>query len=70
MLTVEYDEAILDQSNVYWRYKMFSESRENMNEEERAGRPSTLTTDENTDEAKKIVLDNRRIIATDLLDSI
>ncbi|KAG5344749.1 MOS1T transposase, partial [Acromyrmex heyeri] len=61
MLTVAYGEATLDRSNVYRWYKMFSEGRENVNDEERAGRPSTSTTDENIDEVKKIVLANRRI---------
>ena len=37
------------------KYKMFSEGREDVNDEERAGRPSTSTTDENIDEVKKIV---------------
>ncbi|KYN35092.1 hypothetical protein ALC56_10562 [Trachymyrmex septentrionalis] len=59
MLTVAYGEATLDRSNVYRWYKMFSEGREDVNDEERAGRPSTSTTDENIDEVKKIVLANR-----------
>ncbi|UYV66611.1 hypothetical protein LAZ67_4002308 [Cordylochernes scorpioides] len=46
MLTVAYGEATLDRSNVYRWYKMFSEGREDVNDEERAGRPSTSTTDE------------------------
>ncbi|KAG5323528.1 MOS1T transposase, partial [Acromyrmex heyeri] len=58
MLTVAYGEATLDRSNVYRWYKMFSEGREDVNDEERAGRPSTSTTDENIDEVKKIVLAN------------
>ena len=43
-----------------------------MNDEERARRPSTSTTDENIDEVKNIVLVNRRItvreVAEDLKD--
>ncbi|XP_011066268.1 PREDICTED: putative uncharacterized protein FLJ37770 [Acromyrmex echinatior] len=74
MLTVAYGEAILDRSNVYRCYKMFSEGREDVNDEERAGRPSTSTTDENIDKVKKIVLANRRItireVAKDLNISI
>ena len=35
---------------------MFAEGREDVNDEESAGRPSTSTTDENIDEVKKIVL--------------
>ncbi|KAG5313395.1 MOS1T transposase, partial [Acromyrmex insinuator] len=58
MLTVAYGEATLDRSNVYRWYKMFSEGREDENDEERAGRPSTSTTDENIDEVKKILLAN------------
>ena len=58
MLTVAYGEATLDRSNVYRWYKMFSEGREDVNDEERAGRPITSTTDENIDEVKKIVLAN------------
>ncbi|UYV82050.1 GPRMGL5 [Cordylochernes scorpioides] len=45
MLTVAYGEATLDRSNVYRWYKMFSEGLEDVNDEERAGRPSTSTTD-------------------------
>ena len=52
MLTVAYGEAILDQSNVYRWFKMFSEGREDVNDEERAGRPGTPTTDKNIDEVK------------------
>ncbi|UYV62577.1 hypothetical protein LAZ67_2001146 [Cordylochernes scorpioides] len=39
MLTVAYGEATLDRSNVYRWYKMFSESREDVNDEESAGTP-------------------------------
>ena len=61
MFTVEYGEATLDRSNVHRRYKMFSKGREDVNDEERAGRRRTPTTDEINDEVKKIVLVNRRI---------
>ena len=70
MLTVAYGEATLNRSNVYRWYKMFSEGREDVNDEERAERPSTSTTDEHIDEVKKIVLVNRRITAEDLNISI
>ncbi|UYV73261.1 SPOPL [Cordylochernes scorpioides] len=45
MLTLAYGEATLDRSNVYRWYKMFSEGREDVKDEERARRPSTSTTD-------------------------
>ncbi|KAG5320973.1 SETMR methyltransferase, partial [Acromyrmex heyeri] len=70
MLTVAYGEATLDRSNVYRWYKMFSEDREDVNDEERAGRPSTSTTDENIDEVKKIVLANRRITVREVVEDL
>ncbi|EGI59805.1 FLJ37770-like protein, partial [Acromyrmex echinatior] len=51
-------------------YKMFSEGREDVNDEERAGRPSTSTTDENIDEVKKIVLANRRITVREVAEDL
>ena len=47
---------------------MFSEDREDVNDQERAGRPSTSTTDENIDEMKKIVLVNRRITVKEVVN--
>ncbi|XP_011701752.1 PREDICTED: putative uncharacterized protein FLJ37770 [Wasmannia auropunctata] len=70
MLTKAYGEATLDRSNVYRWYKMFSEGREDVNDEERAGRPSTSTTDENIDEVKKIVLANRRITVREVAEDL
>ena len=67
MLTVGYGEATLDRSNFYRWYKMFSEGREYVNDEERTGRPKRWTADENIDEVKKIVLANRRITLKKLL---
>ncbi|KAG6461014.1 hypothetical protein O3G_MSEX012380 [Manduca sexta] len=70
MLTVAYGEATLDKSNVYRWYKMFSESREDVNDEERAGRPSTSTIDEKIDEVKKMVLANRRITVREIAEDL
>ena len=63
MLTEAYGDTTLDRSNVYRWYNMFSEGPEDVNDEERAGRPNTSTIDENIDEVKKIlvVLVNRLI---------
>ena len=47
---------------------MFSEGREDVNDEESAGRPSTSTTDANIDEVKKIVLVNRQITIREIED--
>ena len=70
MLTVAYGEATFDRSNVYRWYKIFSEGREDVNDEERAGRPNTSTTDENIVEVKKIVLVNRRITVREVAEDL
>ena len=57
MLTVAYGEATLNRSNVYRWYKIFSEGREDVNDEDRAGRPSTSTTDANIDEVMKSIVE-------------
>ncbi|UYV75597.1 hypothetical protein LAZ67_13000696 [Cordylochernes scorpioides] len=70
MLTVTYEEATLDRSNVYRWYKMFSECREDVNDEERARRPSTSTTDEKINEVEKMILDNRRITVREVAEDL
>ncbi|UYV78520.1 hypothetical protein LAZ67_16001878 [Cordylochernes scorpioides] len=70
MLTVAYGEATLDRSNVYRWYKMFSEGREDVNDEERAGRPSTSTIDEKINEVEKIILANRRITVREAAEDL
>ncbi|UYV71381.1 hypothetical protein LAZ67_8002859 [Cordylochernes scorpioides] len=70
MLTVAYGEATLDRSNVYRWYKMFSEGREDLNDEERAGRPSTSTTDEKINEVEKMILANRRITVREVAEDL
>ncbi|UYV83836.1 hypothetical protein LAZ67_X000351 [Cordylochernes scorpioides] len=70
MLTVAYGEATLDRSNVYRLYKMFSEGREDVNDEERAGRPSTSTTDEKINEVEKMILANRRITVREVAEDL
>ena len=49
---------------------MFSEGREDVSDEERSGRPSTSTTDENIDEVKKLVLANRRITVREVAEDL
>ncbi|UYV72295.1 hypothetical protein LAZ67_9002491, partial [Cordylochernes scorpioides] len=70
MLTVAYGEATLDRSTVYRWYKMFSEGREDVNDEERAGRPSTSTTDEKVNEVEKMILANRRITVREVAEDL
>ncbi|UYV73518.1 KDM1A [Cordylochernes scorpioides] len=70
MLTVAYGEATLDRSNVYRWYKMFSEGREDVNDEERAGRPSTSTTDEKINQVEKMILANHRITVREVAEDL
>ncbi|UYV81547.1 hypothetical protein LAZ67_20001502 [Cordylochernes scorpioides] len=70
MLTVAYGEATLDRSNVYRWYEMFSEGRENVNDEDRAGRPSTSTTDEKINEVERMILANRRITVREVAEDL
>ncbi|UYV68193.1 hypothetical protein LAZ67_5003332 [Cordylochernes scorpioides] len=70
MMTLAYGEATLDRSNVYRWYKMFSEGREDVNDEERAGRPSTSTTDEKINEVEKMILANRRITVREVAEDL
>ncbi|UYV76804.1 hypothetical protein LAZ67_14002066 [Cordylochernes scorpioides] len=49
---------------------MFSEGREDVNDEERAGRPSTSTTDEKINEVKKMILANRRITVREVAEDL
>ncbi|UYV84446.1 hypothetical protein LAZ67_X002198 [Cordylochernes scorpioides] len=70
MLTVAYGEATLDRSNVYRWYKMFSEGREEVNDEERAGRPRISTTDEKINEVEKMILANRRITVKEVAEDL
>ena len=59
MLKVAYGECIVCQKSVYKWYKLFTGGREEMNDDARLGRPSTLKTNENTEAVKKIVMENR-----------
>ncbi|UYV68988.1 hypothetical protein LAZ67_6001920 [Cordylochernes scorpioides] len=49
---------------------MFSEGREDVNDEERAGRPSTSTTDEKFNEVEKMILANCRIIVREVAEDL
>ncbi|UYV83277.1 hypothetical protein LAZ67_23000390 [Cordylochernes scorpioides] len=49
---------------------MFSEGREDVNDEERAGRPSTSTTDEKINEVEKMILANRRITVREVAEDL
>lgn len=70
MLKVAYGESTLSQKNIYKWYKLFTEGREDVNDDARPGRPSTSTTDENVEEVKKIVMENRRITIREVAEDV
>ncbi|UYV79403.1 K02A2.6-like [Cordylochernes scorpioides] len=49
---------------------MFSEGREDVNDEGRAGRPSTSTADEKINEVEKMILANRRITVREVAEDL
>ncbi|UYV77414.1 hypothetical protein LAZ67_15000938 [Cordylochernes scorpioides] len=69
MLTVAYGEATLDRSNVYRWYKMFSEGREDVNDEERAGRKH-FNNRRKINEVEKMILANRRITVREVSEDL
>ena len=61
MLTKAYGESAMIKTRVYEWYKRFQDGREDVEEDERPGRPSTSTTDKNAEKVKEMVMNDRRI---------
>ena len=55
-----------------WRrcHKLFTEGQEEINDDARPGRPSTSTTNENTEAVKKIIMKNRRITIREVAEDV
>ena len=70
MLKVAYGEFTVSQKSVYKWYKLFTESREEVNDDARPGRPSASTTNENTEAVKKIVMENRQITIREVAEDV
>ena len=70
MLRVAYGECTVSQKSVYKCYKLFTEGREEVNDDARPGRPSTSTTNENTEAVKKIVIENHRITIREVAEYV
>ena len=60
MLTVTFGESAMSGTNVQLWYNRFKEDRKYVNDDTRSGRSSSLTTDENIEAAKKMILNKCR----------
>ena len=57
-------------TRVYEWYKRFHDGREDVEDDERLGRPSTSTTDENVEKVKEMVMNDRRITIREVADDV
>ena len=60
-LSAQYGACALPQPSVYEWIEKFQYGRTSVKDEERAGRPSTSITDSNVEEARAMILENRRV---------
>ena len=67
MLTKAYGESAISKTRVYEWYKRFQDGREDVEDDERPGRRSTSTTDENV---KEMVMNDRRITIREVADDV
>ena len=70
MLTKAYGESAMSKTRVYGWYKRFQDGREDVEDDERPGRPSTSTTDENVEEVKEMVINDRRITIREVTNDV
>ena len=62
--------STMSRIQVQLSYNRFKEDRETVNNYARPGCPSTLTTDENIETVKKMILDNRRNTIREVADDV
>jgi len=69
-LSTQYGDSVLPRRSVYEWIEMFKSGRTNVTHEEEAGRPSTSTTDEKIQQAREMVLANRRVAIDEVVCSL
>ena len=70
MLTKAYGESAMSKTRVYEWYKRFQDGREDVEDDERHGRPSTSATDKNVKKVKEMVENDSRITIREVADDI
>jgi len=69
-LSAQYGDSALPRRSVYEWIENFKSGRTNVTHEEGAGRPSTSTTDEKIQQAREMVLANRRVAIDEVACSL
>ena len=70
MLTKAYGESAMSKTRVYESYKRFQDGREDVEDDERPGRLSTSTTDENVEKVKEMVMNDRQITIREVANDV
>ena len=60
----------MSKTRVYEWYKRFQDGDEDVEDDERPGRPSTSTPDENVEKVKEMVMNDRRITIREVADDV
>ena len=70
ILIKAYGESAMGKTRVYEWYKRFQDGREDVEDDERPGHPSTSTTDENVEKVKEMVMNDCRITIREVADDV
>ncbi|XP_060845908.1 protein GVQW3-like [Rhopalosiphum padi] len=70
MLQKAYGESAMKKTSVYEWYKRFQDGREDVEDDERFGRPSMSIIDENVKKVGKMVMNDRRIRIREVADEV
>ena len=62
--------SAVSKTRVYEWYKRFQDGREDVEDDEGPGRPSTSTTYENVEKVKEMVMNDRRITVREVADDV
>ena len=60
-LSAQYEDSALPRGSVYEWIENFQHGRTSLKDEERSGRPSTSITNSNVEDARAMILENRRV---------
>lgn len=70
MVETAFGDTDMSKATVCRWYNRFMEGREDINADDRAGRPSTSTTEDNLEKIKDLVLENRRITVREVEEEV